>query len=143
MHSVYPQYHNIEKDTLEVYTLGQFMVRRGNRIISSEAKRSYKLWEFLKYIISNRGRNVHGDAIIDNLWPEQDYNDSRNSLHSLIYRLRQLIDSDGNDTIDQSFIIFLLEPTPGMKIIRAGWTQFILSSYAILPGRQTVNPHRL
>ncbi len=106
MHSVNPPYNKIKKDTLEVYTLGQFMLRRGNRVISSEAKRSYKLWEFFKYIISNRGRNVHGDAIIDNLWPEQDYNDSRNSLHSLIYRLRQLIDSDCNDTIDQSFITF-------------------------------------
>ncbi len=102
MSSIYPVHNNIKEDSLVIYTLGQFIVRRGDRIISSEAKRSYKLWEFFKFIISNRGRSVHGDTIIESLWPEQDYNDSRNSLHSMIYRLRQLIDNNCNTTEESS-----------------------------------------
>ncbi len=106
MNSIYPIYNNIEENTLVISTLGQFVIRRGDRIISFEAKRSYKLWEFFKFIISNRGRDVHGDTIIESLWPEQDYNDSRNSLHSMIYRLRQLIDNNSNNTTGESSIIF-------------------------------------
>ncbi|KUG02389.1 transcriptional regulator [hydrocarbon metagenome] len=93
-------------DTLRIYTLGRFCVRRGDRIISSEARRSYKLWELFKFIISNRDRSVHGDTIIESLWPEQDYNDNRNSLHSMIYRLRQLIDNNCHNTHSVSSITF-------------------------------------
>ncbi len=95
-----------QDDTLRIYTLGQFCVHRGDRVISSEARRSYKLWELFKFIISNRGRNIHGDNIIESLWPEQDYNDSRNSLHSMIYRLRQLIDNNCHNTHSVSSIVF-------------------------------------
>ncbi len=106
LRSTYPVEDNNKDETLEIYTLGQFCVRRGDRVISSEARRSYKLWELFKFIISNRGRNVHGDTIIDSLWPEQDFYDSRNSLHSMIYRLRQLIDNNNLTTTSVSSIIF-------------------------------------
>jgi len=91
---------------LKIHTLGQFSVSRGNRLISSEARRSYKLWELFKFIISNRGRSVPGEVIIDSLWPNQDYNDGRNSLHSMIYRLRQLIDDNCDGASSVSSIIF-------------------------------------
>lgn len=78
-----------EPDTLEIYTLGRFEVRKENRDLLTKAKRSSKLWELFKFFITNRNKHISSDNIIDSLWPDQDYCDQGAALHTLTHRLRR------------------------------------------------------
>lgn len=90
---------------LEILTLGQFLVRRGNDIISSENKRSYRIWELCKYFITKRDKATYSETIMEDLWPDRDYSDSKQALRTQIYRLRMLLDRKGLPEED-SFITF-------------------------------------
>ncbi len=78
--------------SLEIFTLGQFVVRRGSDIISGENKRSYRIWELCKYFITKRDKPTYSETIMEDLWPDRDYSDSKQALRTQIYRLRMLLD---------------------------------------------------
>ncbi len=76
-------------DTLKIYTLGRFQVCLGNRCLFDDAGRSHKLGDLLMYLITNRGKHVSPEIILETIWPEHDYADPRNVLKNMIYRLKQ------------------------------------------------------
>lgn len=92
---------NIPQDLI-VQTLGQFSVRRGNVLISSNNNRANKLWDLFKYILTHRDKGSHPEAIQEHLWP--DTMDAGQSLRTLVYRLRKVVDQ--NLDTDDSFITF-------------------------------------
>ena len=81
---------------LEIFTFGRFLVKRGDRSLSEDTNRSYKLWELFKYLITNRGKSILPEVICENLWPDQDNTDSKRALRTLVYRLRVLLDTDSS-----------------------------------------------
>ncbi|KUO64338.1 MAG: hypothetical protein APF84_09885 [Gracilibacter sp. BRH_c7a] len=89
---------------LEIFTFGRFLVKRGDKALSEDANRSYKLWELFKYLVTNRGKCILPEVIFENLWPDKDYNDSKRALRTLVYRLRLLLDKDS--TSNNNCIMF-------------------------------------
>ncbi len=76
-------------NTLEIFTLGRFQVCLGQRSLFDDAGRSQKLGDLLMYLITNRGKHIPPEAILETIWPDQDYSDPRNVLKNMIYRLKQ------------------------------------------------------
>lgn len=76
---------------MEVYTLGQFTVRRGDVLLSEESKKSQKVWDLFKYIITNYQKSILPETIQETLWPGEDYDQTNQAFRTLVYRLRQLL----------------------------------------------------
>ena len=81
---------NVDCNPVEIYTLGQFVVRKGKKTLSQNASRSYRLWDLYKYLLSHRGKGILPESIVEILWPDQNYSDPRGALRTPIYRLRQI-----------------------------------------------------
>ena len=94
------------ENMLEIYTLGQFIVKYDGELISVGSPRSRRLWELFKYFITYRGKSMSPDTIMETLWPDSEYNDPKRALRTQVCRLRQIID-DNNDASDNNgFITF-------------------------------------
>jgi two-component SAPR family response regulator len=83
--------------TLRIYTLGHFKVVANSEVVSDKARRSSKLWELFKYLLTNRGNPVPVENIIDSLWPDSDYCDQNAALHTLAHRMRGLLKEEFKD----------------------------------------------
>ncbi len=79
---------------LRIYTLGHFHVKLDNFDFSEKARRSTKLWELFKYLITNRNKQIPVETIIESLWPEQEYNNQVSALHTLTHRMRKLFNEE-------------------------------------------------
>lgn len=90
---------------LTIYTLGQFLVRRGDEVLSTENKRSYRIWELGKYFLTHRKKSLYSEMILEDLWPDRDYSDSKQALRTQIFRLRSILD-DKETADEQSYIRF-------------------------------------
>ncbi len=73
---------------LKIFTLGRFQLCLGERRLFDHAGRAHKTGDLLMYLITNRGKHIPPDTIMDTIWPEHDYSDPRNVLKNMIYRLK-------------------------------------------------------
>ncbi|MBW7571640.1 BTAD domain-containing putative transcriptional regulator [Caproiciproducens faecalis] len=104
--------------SVEVFTLGGWDIQKDGRSLFTGNRRSHKSLELLKYFMANRGKRLSPDNIVENLWDDADLVDSKNTLRTQIFRLRQilqeekLLDKNGSgDTpfslvFDSGFYIF-------------------------------------
>jgi len=83
------------QDRLEIFTLGRFQVRFSGKPIFAEAGRSQKIGELFMYLITHRDRPASPEAILEALWPEQDYANPRNALKVLIHRMKLKLQTNG------------------------------------------------
>lgn len=79
---------------LEIFALGDFMVKCGDTLLSEQAKRSNKLWELFKFFLTNKGKRIPSETIVETLWPEQENANPRTALYDLTYRLRRLFENE-------------------------------------------------
>jgi len=93
-------------ERLEVYSLGAFLVKRGEENLSHKYRFSKKPWMLFKYLISNRDRVINKDVIADIIGLENYYSDPDKLIHNLVYRLRQMLGEDPSDNNLHSAIIF-------------------------------------
>ena len=84
------------KECVEVFTLGHFLVKHGETLISEKTGRSNKLWELFKYFLTNRNNLISPETVIETLWPEQEYVQPKSALHNLVYRLRRLFEQESS-----------------------------------------------
>lgn len=96
---------NTERSNLEIYTMGQFLVKRGSELLSGDVSRSQKPWEIFKYLITHRGKTFLPEQVLETLWPDQEYSDPNRALRNLVYRLRQIL-GEGCSKEDRSIIAF-------------------------------------
>jgi two-component SAPR family response regulator len=68
------------KATMQIFTLGQFTIKIGETLISENARRSNKLWELFKYLLTNRNKRIPLEKIVQSLWPEQENSDPKSAL---------------------------------------------------------------
>ncbi len=80
---------------LKVNMLGEFSITYGSKIINDQTNRSKKVWTLLKYLITFRDREISQDEIIELLWPDDEVSDPLNTLKTLLYRVRLLIQELG------------------------------------------------
>ena len=55
---------------LEIFTLGQFLVKRGDEVLTLDAGRSSKLWKLFKYLFSYCGKTT--EELMESLYPEEE-----------------------------------------------------------------------
>lgn len=78
--------------TIFVTTLGQFQVSSDGQVLTESAGRSYKLWDLFKLLLINRGKAIGPEQIMEILWPEQDLENDKGALRTLVYRLRKVLE---------------------------------------------------
>jgi len=92
-----------DSNTLKIYTLGQFTVMRGGINLTKEYARSIRPWLLFQFLIAHSGRELPGEYIIENLWPETRVKDPQHSLRNLVYRLRRFL---GDQNRKEHYIIY-------------------------------------
>jgi DNA-binding SARP family transcriptional activator len=80
---------------LIVHCLGPFQVFSNNKLI--ERWPSSKGKSIFKYLVTNRGRPIAKEVLMDLFWPEADPDAARNNLNVAIYGLRQAFREDDTD----------------------------------------------
>ncbi len=82
------------QNRLEIYTLGQFSVRRNKELLSAKFGRLNKSWELFIYLITHRDKLFPVEVIQEALWPEEEYSDPSKNLRNQVHRLRKIIDPE-------------------------------------------------
>jgi DNA-binding SARP family transcriptional activator len=80
---------------IEIFTLGKFVVRQGDQVLTEESQ-AQKVWTLFQYLLTQKGHQVSVDTLVEVLWPEQEFDDPRTVLKSLVYRLRNTLGQDGH-----------------------------------------------
>jgi two-component SAPR family response regulator len=97
---------SLKKERLEIYTLGRFLVKSGDTLISEQSSRSYRIWDLFKYLVTYRDKGILPEVILENLWPGQEFSDPKRALRTPIYRLRQLLTHPTADNNSNNVITF-------------------------------------
>ena len=98
---------NTKSERLEVYSLGAFLVKRGEENLSYKFRFSKKPWILFKYLISNKDKIISKDAIAEVIGLENYYSDPGQLIHNLVYRLRQMLGEEPTDNNGDSAIVFV------------------------------------
>lgn len=86
----------MEKTSVNVRMLGEFVLNCGEAVISDRSDRSSKTWLLLAYMIYSRGRNISQEAVVSLIWGDYDTNsDPANALKTIVHRTRSTIDELG------------------------------------------------
>lgn len=96
----------IVEQSIRIFTLGKFFIKHGDLTVSESSKRSKRVWEIFKFLISHRGKAYFPETILEKLWPENDYADPSLVLRSQIYRLRQTLNSTPSEPSLAANIVF-------------------------------------
>lgn len=88
-----------------IYTLGKFYIRDGDNIVSESTSRSKRMWEVFKYLLTNRDKSFFPEAILEKIWPENDYTDPNTAMRAQMFRLRQALNSDVSERSLSSNIV--------------------------------------
>lgn len=79
-------------EPLKINMLGEFSITYGDRTVNDSSSRSKKLWTILEYLVAFRDREVSQNELIELLWPDDDIENPANTLKTLIYRVRSVLD---------------------------------------------------
>ena len=71
-----------------IYTLGRFEIYSKGTRITENSKRSIRVWNLFKYILSHRHKMLSVGELIDVTWGEDGCENPEKALQNLIYRLR-------------------------------------------------------
>lgn len=94
----------IEKNNrLEISTFGHFVVKRGDKILTEGAGRSYKVWKLFKFLLSYHGKTT--EELMENFYPEEEPGDPERTLRNLVYRLRRLLAAGVAPESDPKYIV--------------------------------------
>jgi DNA-binding SARP family transcriptional activator len=92
-----------EQSTIRIYTLGQFRIeRRAGRnsldwqTVTDATWQHQRVRSLLACLVSNPGRKLAREQIIDALWPDLDYETASGRLDRAVYNLRQLFEPSRN-----------------------------------------------
>lgn len=101
--NLYAKEEKQSNNRLEIFTLGQFLVKRGDEVLTLDAGRSSKLWKLFKYLFSYRGKTT--EELMESLYPEEEPIDPERTLRNLVYRLRRFLAAGLPPGSDPQYII--------------------------------------
>lgn len=90
---------------LTVHMFGEFSLQYGDRELTGNIGRSKKVWALVEYLLANRNKEIPQDRLMEDLWPEEDYDNPFHILKNLVYRARMALKTLCGDD-DVEFIIF-------------------------------------
>lgn len=80
-----------KRENVEIYTLGRFLIKRGDQLLSDGSGRSRKVWDLFKFLLAHLDRVILPEILLETMWSEQDYTDPGLAVRSLVFRLRRLL----------------------------------------------------
>ncbi|MCL1858672.1 MAG: winged helix-turn-helix domain-containing protein [Oscillospiraceae bacterium] len=84
--------YNEKNDYLfHIYTLGRFEIYSKGVKITENSKRSIRVWNLFKYILSHKNKMLSAGELIDIIWGEDSCENPEKALQNLIYRLRNYL----------------------------------------------------
>ncbi|MCP5307505.1 MAG: hypothetical protein H6953_19015 [Chromatiaceae bacterium] len=93
--------------SVRVYTLGRFALVLDGKPLKASGKPQHRPLELLKALVALGGREVHGEALIEALWPDASGPSAQKTLQITTRRLRELLGNaetlrvhDGKLTLD-------------------------------------------
>lgn len=81
------------EEVLRFFMLGSFQIKWGQTEIFQESIVANKEWELFLFLLTNRGKSVHVDTILETLWPNADYSDPQSALRMQMHRIRKFFDT--------------------------------------------------
>lgn len=97
---------NQQNDKLEIYTLGTFVVKQGDKILSEDSGRSQRLWSLFKYLLTQRGKSVPSEDLMETLWAEEEHERTDSAVKTLVYRLRRTLNGEPANSPEFQYIAF-------------------------------------
>lgn len=104
---------------LLINTLGEFDIKSNGQSILKQSSRTYKLYKLFEYFLTFRNKKLLPEAIIDNLLPDSDSDDPKNTLRTQIFRLRKVMKSMLPEDADESKY-FIINFTNGYYCLKIG-----------------------
>lgn len=87
----------MNNSSLEIYTLGQFIVKKNSKKLITGNKKISKKWKLFQFLFTYSGRSVSREKLIRILNLEKN-DDPQGALTALIYRLRKEIKNNNDNT---------------------------------------------
>lgn len=96
---------------LKIYTLGEFNIRLNDESIIDKIGSRNRLLLLLKYLLTNEGKRLLPDIIVEDLMEDKELKEPQNVLRTQISRLRRLFNENTFYTIDflNGYYIFNLK----------------------------------
>jgi LuxR family maltose regulon positive regulatory protein len=91
--------------TLHIRTLGSFVLWRGDEEVRDRDWRSSKARQLFQLLLTERGRTVPRERLLDALWPELDAEAAANNLRVTLNRTSKAIEPDRPDGAPSSYIL--------------------------------------
>lgn len=80
--------------SVEIYTLGTFRVVVNGEPVPASAWRSRKAQTLFKYLLSQRGKRVPREVLLELMWPEEDPETAIGRLYTTLHLLRRAVEPD-------------------------------------------------
>ena len=95
---------NLENNVLIIKILGKFEISKNNKILET-TNHTTNLLNLLKYFLVNEGKYKSVDMVIEDLYKDKTYEDTKNAVQNMIYRVRKYLKN--NDIFDEDSIKFI------------------------------------
>jgi len=95
---------NLENNVLIIKILGKFEISKNNKILET-TNHTTNLLNLLKYFLVNEGKYKSVDMVIEDLYKDKTYEDTKNAVQNMIYRLRKYLKN--NDIFYEDSIKFI------------------------------------
>jgi ATP/maltotriose-dependent transcriptional regulator MalT/DNA-binding SARP family transcriptional activator len=90
---------------LRIRTLGAFIVWRGDQEVRDREWRSSKARQLFQLLLTERGRTLPRDRVLEALWPEMESDAAANNLRVTLNRLSKAIEPDRPDGAPPAYIL--------------------------------------
>jgi len=108
--------------SLEIITLGKFLVFKDEHIISEHKTKTSKIWELFQYFLSKSNEINSPEQIIKDLEFNMELMDAKNALENRIYRLRKVLAVEEDYIADQ--YIYYKNGGYGLRWNNYNWIDF-------------------
>jgi ATP/maltotriose-dependent transcriptional regulator MalT len=91
--------------TLRIRTLGSFAIWRGDQEVRDRDWRSSKARQLFQLLLTERGRSLPRDRVLDALWPEMEPDAAANNLRVTVNRLTKALEPDRPDGAPPTYVV--------------------------------------
>jgi DNA-binding SARP family transcriptional activator len=97
--------HENGSSRIKITCLGGFSVQRGSTLIKDSEWKSKRSKALIKLLVAQDGQKVPRDIIIETLWPGPSSESNRQTLNSMLHRVRKLLEQDAGPEKSDSCIL--------------------------------------
>ncbi|MDR2940635.1 MAG: hypothetical protein LBV08_10000, partial [Clostridiales bacterium] len=87
---------------IQIKMFGSFDILYKGESIFNKGKHTNKIFEILKFMIINSEKEFSSEIICENIWPDIEYLDVRNTVTTYIFRLNKFLKEGNNVGVDVS-----------------------------------------